>query len=140
MRDRVVGKVPVMTGFAPQSAEVRDGRIHLQLASADGGEKTLSVDHAILCTGYKVDLRKVDFLERPAARRDRGDGHAPILSSHFETSVPGLYFVGPASAPSFGPMFRFVYGAEFAAPRIAAHLARSAGRRSASVRPALAAR
>ena len=29
MRERIVGKVPVMTGFAPQSAEIRDGRIEL---------------------------------------------------------------------------------------------------------------
>jgi hypothetical protein len=24
--------------------------------------------------------------------------------------VPGLYFIGPAAAPSFGPVCRFVYG------------------------------
>ena len=33
---------------------------------------------------------------------------APRLSSHFESSLPGLYFVGPVSAFSFGPLERFV--------------------------------
>jgi len=41
--------------------------------------------------------------------------------------VPGLYFTGPAAANSFGPLMRFMVGAEFAAPRLAAHLARKLG-------------
>jgi thioredoxin reductase len=140
MRERIVGKVPVVTGFAPQAAEIRDGRIHLRLGSPEGAEKMLSADHAILCTGYRVDLGKVKFLNETLRGMIATVGTAPALSTQFESSVPGLYFVGPASAPTFGPMFRFVYGAEFAAPRIAAHLARAVARRSASMRPALAAR
>jgi hypothetical protein len=66
--------------------------------------------------------------------------HTPILSSHFETSVRGLYFVGPAAANSFGPMFRFVYGARFTAARIVPHLAQSPMRWPAPQRPALQAR
>jgi len=46
----------------------------------------------------------------------------PILSDKFESSVPGLYFVGLTAANSFGPLLRFMVGAEFAAPRLAAHL------------------
>jgi hypothetical protein len=46
------------------------------------------------------------------------------LSMNFESSVPGAYFVGPVAALSFGPLFRFVCGAEFAAPALARHLAR----------------
>ena len=30
-----------------------------------------------------------------------------------KSTVSGLYFVGPASALSFGPLFRFVVGAEY---------------------------
>jgi len=37
--------------------------------------------------------------------------------------VPGLYFVGPPTANSFGPLMRFAVGARFAAPRLARHLA-----------------
>ena len=46
----------------------------------------------------------------------------PILSRNFEASVPGLYFVGPASANSFGPLARFACGAGFTAKRLARHL------------------
>jgi len=35
----------------------------------------------------------------------------------------GLYFIGPSSAFSFGPMFRFVAGAAYAVPVAARHLA-----------------
>jgi cation diffusion facilitator CzcD-associated flavoprotein CzcO len=140
MRDRVIGKVPVRAGLAPQSAEIRDNRIHLECVAADGTATTVSADHAILCTGYRVDLRKLAFLDPGLRGAVDAAMNTPLLSRHFESSVPGLYFVGPASAPSFGPMFRFVYGAEFTAPRVAAHLTRSLTRRSLAMRPALAAR
>jgi hypothetical protein len=37
-----------------------------------------------------------------------------------------LYFVGVLSMFSFGPLFRFVAGTAFSAPRVARHLARAA--------------
>jgi hypothetical protein len=42
-------------------------------------------------------------------------GGSPVLSSGFESSVPGLYFAGLTAANSFGPVMRFAYGAGFAA-------------------------
>lgn len=36
--------------------------------------------------------------------------NAPILNNRFETTVPGLYFVGISSVSSFGPFYRFVAG------------------------------
>jgi hypothetical protein len=51
--------------------------------------------------------------------------HTPHLTDHFETSVPGLYATGPLAAYAFGPLMRFMVGAEYAAPRIAAHLMRT---------------
>ena len=41
-----------------------------------------------------------------------------MLSSSFESSVPGIYFVGIAAANSFGPVMRFAFGAGFAARRL----------------------
>jgi hypothetical protein len=49
------------------------------------------------------------------------------LDWHFQSSVPGLHFVGFASAFSFGPLFRFVAGAACAAPALAHRLGRTAG-------------
>ena len=42
---------------------------------------------------------------------------------NFESSVPGAYFVGPVTAFCFGPLYRFVCGAAYAAPAVARHLA-----------------
>jgi hypothetical protein len=50
--------------------------------------------------------------------------HTPRLTRHFESSIPGLYFVGTAAANSFGPMLRFAYGAGFTSSRLAGHLKR----------------
>ena len=47
----------------------------------------------------------------------------PVLSAGFESSVPGLYFTGLAAAASFGPLMRFMYGADFAARTIGRRLA-----------------
>jgi hypothetical protein len=46
---------------------------------------------------------------------------------NFETSVDGLYTIGLAAMDMFGPLLRFMVGAEFVAPRLAAHLERKVG-------------
>jgi cation diffusion facilitator CzcD-associated flavoprotein CzcO len=129
MRDRIVGKVPLIEGFAPGPAELRDGRVQLQLAGQNGARQTIAVDHVIAATGYRVDLAAVKFLAEKLRRQIALIGRAPELSAHFETSVPGLYVVGPAAAYSFGPVCRFVLGAGFTIPRVARHLAASMSRR-----------
>jgi hypothetical protein len=48
-----------------------------------------------------------------------------MLNRYFESSIPGLYFIGAAAANSFGPLLRFAYGAKFAANRVAARLAQA---------------
>jgi hypothetical protein len=57
----------------------------------------------------------------------------PVLSKTFESSVPGLYFVGPPAVNTFGPLMRFMVGSQYVAPRVARDLARKA-RRTESVR------
>ena len=42
-------------------------------------------------------------------------GGTPAVHADYQTSVPGLYVIGPAVAPSFGPVMRFVYGSAHAA-------------------------
>jgi hypothetical protein len=59
---------------------------------------------------------------------------APVLSTAYESSVPGLHFIGPASAASFGPVARFVYGAVYPSRRLARRLSRRT-RRSAPPEP-----
>jgi hypothetical protein len=51
--------------------------------------------------------------------------NVPELSSYFESSVPRLFFVGPAAVDSFGPLLRFACGAKFTASRLSNYLART---------------
>ena len=48
---------------------------------------------------------------------------SPRLTRHFESSVPGLFFIGLPAAHTFGPVMRFVCGTGFAARRVAARVA-----------------
>jgi len=73
-----------------------------------------------------VKLQGLSFLDPDLRRRMKTVDDSPVLNTNFESSVPGLYFVGLASASSFGPLCRFAYGAKFTASRIARHLAGTA--------------
>jgi hypothetical protein len=80
-------------------------------------------DHVVAATGYRVDLDRLTFLGEQIRSSVRRVSGAPVLSRNFESSVPGLYFVGTASANSFGPMMRFAYGAAYTSRRLSRYLA-----------------
>jgi len=128
IKEQVVGKVGFHLGVTISGATVCDGRVSLQLTDGAGGAKTLTADHVIAATGYKPDLRRLAFLDPAVLSEIRSLEHAPVLSSNFECTVRNLYFVGITAANTFGPLLRFAFGAGFAAPRLARHLARSAPR------------
>jgi thioredoxin reductase len=119
MRERVIGKVPFLLGFRPETAEIRNGQVHLRLRGADGSTSELVTDHVIAATGFRVDIGRLNFLSPEMRSKIRTVENTPALSSSMESSIPGLYFVGPASANSFGPVMRFAFGASFAAPHLA---------------------
>ncbi|HEY2034563.1 MAG TPA: NAD(P)-binding domain-containing protein [Rhizomicrobium sp.] len=123
MREQVEGRIPLMTGFAPVKAEAKEGRAVLTLAGEDG-EKTIAVDHVIAATGYQPDLDRLPFLAPSLNEKIARTKRSPLVSDRFETSVPGLYATGLAAMDMFGPLLRFMVGAEFAAPRLAAQLDR----------------
>jgi thioredoxin reductase len=132
MRDKVLGGADLVTGVDVAGASA-DGEVTLRLAARDGGgARELRVDHVISATGYRPDLDRLPFLSDDLRAATRRVGVMPELSRNFESSVPGLYYVGNAAAGSFGPLMRFMVGAEFAAPRVAAHVSRSAGRSPAA--------
>ncbi|HKO19306.1 MAG TPA: NAD(P)-binding domain-containing protein [Acidobacteriaceae bacterium] len=122
-----VGKVALHTGRTIISARYADSRVLLDLRDSYGRTETLETDHVISATGFRVDLDRVAFLDSGVRDKIRKTGDAPVLSANFESSVPGLYFVGVSAASSFGPLMRFAYGAEFTARRLARHLVRTAG-------------
>jgi len=124
LRDRVVGQLPVLDGHAVRGA-ARDGDgVLLTTSCPDGHHATMRVDHVLAATGYRVDLARLGFLGPQLRGQIRLTGSFPQLSGSFESSVPGLYFVGLPAAATFGPLMRFVCGARFAAGRVS----RAAGR------------
>jgi cation diffusion facilitator CzcD-associated flavoprotein CzcO len=109
--------VRVRSGRVVTHAKPQIGRIALQLD--DGTCST--VDHALLATGYKIDIRKPGILSPnlvEGIELHPGTG-CPALSGHFESSVRGLYFAGASAVPSYGPLMRFVAGTRYAARSIA---------------------
>jgi thioredoxin reductase len=126
VKQQVVGMVPFNLGVDITEAKIHDGRVNLQMTDAAGGQRTLAVDHVIAATGYRVDLKRLTFLDSEMQTQIRSVEQVPVLSSHFESSAPGLYFVGVAAANMFGPLLRFAYGARFTARRLSKHLAKSA--------------
>ncbi len=126
IKEQVVGKVGFNLGVAISDASVQTGRVSLQLTDNAGAKKKLTVDHVIAATGYKSDMKRLRFLDSAILSRLRCVEQTPLLSSNFESTVPGLYFVGISAANTFGPMLRFAYGARFAAPRLSKHLAQTA--------------
>jgi FAD-dependent urate hydroxylase len=124
LRERMLGRVPLLVGHTVRAAEAKNGRVRLHIAN--GHERIdLSCDHVVAGTGYRVDLRRLAFLEPALMAGIRHVAHSPVLSPSFESSVPGLYFVGLAAANNFGPVMRFVYGSGFAARRLTAALTRT---------------
>jgi cation diffusion facilitator CzcD-associated flavoprotein CzcO len=133
LRERFEGNVPVHAGS--QIVDARPAASRLRLTVDRPGESGWHVetDHVVCGTGYEVDVDRHPVLDPALKDRVRRVQRAPRLNRHFESSVPGLHFVGTASAFSFGPLFRFVAGAGYTAPALATHLrrtARPAARRS----------
>jgi cation diffusion facilitator CzcD-associated flavoprotein CzcO len=103
--------VPITTGRAVVSAKPVGEELSITLD--DSTERR--VDHALLGTGYHVDISRYDFLDPELLQSVRRVNGYPELSSGFESSVRGLHFLGAAAAWSFGPLTRFVAGTEYAA-------------------------
>lgn len=102
--------LPVTLGYNVTSATVNGSQLLLKL---DDGSHRL-VDHALLATGFRVDVSRYPFLSESFLRQLKTHGGYPVLKRGMESSIPGLYFLGKPAAGSFGPLLGFVSGAEFA--------------------------
>ncbi len=105
------------------AAEVReDGALLITFA---GGEQIV-VDSVILATGYQVDMTRVPFLSAGNILQhlELQNGY-PVLTDHFQASIPGLYITSLAATQGFGPFFGFTVSVRTAAKLIVADLART---------------
>lgn len=130
LRKRVENRVPVHTHTIVTQARDRGGRVALRLRNGlSGKQHELVVDHVIAGTGYDISVDRMEFLDENLRSCIERLERAPKLSDTFEASMPGLRFIGPASAMSFGPLFRFVVGADYTARIVSSFLASQSGSR-----------
>jgi thioredoxin reductase len=130
LQPQVDGIVPTITSALIARADAVDGRVRLELDLHNGAKRIVTTDHVIAGTGYRVDMRRLPFFGPDVLARLDCVNNTPRLSRWFESSIPGLHFVGTAAANSFGPMMRFAYGAGFASKRLSGYLARASSRGS----------
>jgi len=122
LRPRVDGRIKTTPNTVVRRATTESGQVRLELS--DGSVRV--VDHLLLGTGFRPDLQRISLLDdslrvRVAARRG-----FPILNEWFESSVPGLHFVGGVAGYDFGPLCNFVAGAKLTARRVARRAAAAA--------------
>lgn len=107
MKDFDIENVPILPSSLVERVTVEDGQVSLRL-DGDGSESVhQTFDHVIAATGHRVDIDTIAYLDESLRARVDQVEMTTVLASHFESSVLGLYFVGPVSANSVGPALRF---------------------------------
>jgi thioredoxin reductase len=124
IKDRVLGKVPIHVRHEVIEIGNTNQRVKLKMRNGEGTSRNVEVDFVIAGTGYDASVSRLKFLDPAISSRIHLTERAPTLNSNFESSVPGLHFIGPLSFMCFGPLFRFVTGAEITARRLARFLNR----------------
>lgn len=121
--------IPIRFGRSPVDARVEGERLRVRLD--DGSERV--VDHVVLGTGYRMDVRRYPFFSKELLDRlDIVNGY-PRLGNGFETSLPGLHMLGAPAAWSFGPLMKFVAGTEFSSPVLRSRILQTERRHTVSV-------
>lgn len=136
LRRRVEEQFPVSTSTAVRSAAQRGSGVQLDLAARDGTQRQASADHVIAATGYRPNLGRLSFVNGDLQARLRTVDGTIAVGRDYQSSAPGLYVIGPAVAPSFGPVMRFVYGSDHAATTVGRRIASSSRRGSRVAVPA----
>jgi cation diffusion facilitator CzcD-associated flavoprotein CzcO len=128
LRSRVEGQFPVEAGRIVTRAEPRDSGVLLGVTTGGGrtpAVEEVTADHVIAATGYRTNLARLPFLDDQLRSRLRivpGSG-SPAVGGDYQSAVPGLYFIGPAVAPTMGPVMRFVFGTRHASVAVSRQLA-----------------
>jgi thioredoxin reductase len=125
VREQVEGKIPMLVGYTIREAQAVGQGVRLRCQDGTRSDVELFADHVIAATGYRTSVDRLDLLDTSLRAAVRREDDSPLLSRRFESTVPGLYFIGVSSANSFGPVMRFSRGAEWTAVHLARHLAAS---------------
>jgi len=111
--------VPIRTSQVVESARRAEDGVELRL---DDGSRR-SIDHVLICTGYRVDIARYGFLGPDLLSGVRTADGYPLLTDGFESSLGGLHFLGAPAAWSYGPLCRFVSGTAFSGRALARRIA-----------------
>lgn len=123
VREEIEGKIEVLAGVEIMAARQTPVGVEVETMSRDGSSARRVYDHVLAGSGYRVDVKRLGFLDEGIVQSLALVQAAPKVSSSFESTIPGLYFVGVSAAYQFGPLLRFVCGADFAARRVSAAIA-----------------
>jgi hypothetical protein len=118
-----IARVPITLGRKVVSTGVAGSQLRLRL---DDRTERL-VDHALLATGFRVDVSRYPFLSQSLLKQLETVDGFPVLNRGLESSIPGLHFLGKPAAWSFGPLLGFVSGAEFASNELIRSITRNNG-------------
>jgi hypothetical protein len=118
-----IAEVPITLGREVVSAVVAGSQLRLRLD--DGAERL--VDHALLATGFRIDVSRYPFLSPSLLKQLETVDGFPVLNRGLESSIPRLHFLGKPAAWSFGPLLGFVSGAEFASNELIRSITRNNG-------------
>lgn len=121
LRSRVEGHVRLTPNMQVAKATARGQVVQLELSDGTLRE----VDHLLLGTGYQPAIDKLPFIDSTLYQQIQRHNGYPIQNQWFESSVPGLYFVGALADYTFGPICRFVAGAKVPAEQIARHVSQA---------------
>jgi cation diffusion facilitator CzcD-associated flavoprotein CzcO len=103
--------VTITTSRFVASAKPMGRQIRLRLD--DSTERC--VDHVLLATGYHMDVSRCSLVAPDLVSSLRmADGY-PALTPGFESSVPGLHFLGAFAVGTFGPLMSHIAGTKYAA-------------------------
>lgn len=112
-------RLTIAYGRSVTGAALDRGRVRLALD--DGTERI--VDHVVQGTGFRVEMERFGFLSPEIVAAIRTLDGQPRLGPGYESSIPGLHFVGAASDASYGPLMRAIAGTAYAAHAVAARAA-----------------
>ena len=130
IKDSITRNVKMHVGYVIRAATPKPGGVSLHLEGISKPSLDIEADHIIAATGYQASVARLGLLSEQLRSTLALEGQSPLLSPSFESSLPGLYFIGVAAALSFGPLMRFARGAEYSAVRLGRHLCSAYGRRS----------
>ena len=105
LRERA-NAIQITTGRHVVFAETVGNRARLILD--DGSQRY--VDHVLLSTGYRISIERYRFLSPDLAKRLKTTDGYPKLTTGFESTVPGLHFLGAPAALQPGPAHTFRCG------------------------------